>query len=116
MDICIDETKGIECYVDTELYGNYHKDRTEDSTPLLSRTWFAIFYMNYPVIWISKLQECISQSTIEVEYVALSHSIKELIKFTGLAEELNVIFDTDKIKPCAHNFALCLIRNPPGLR
>ena len=38
-------------------------------------------------------------STTQTEYVVLSHSMRELIPFIGLVEELNVIFDKDKIKP-----------------
>ena len=55
--------------------------------------------MNYPIVWVSKLQECISLSTTEAEYIALSHGMRELIPFTGLVEELNEIFNKDKIKP-----------------
>ena len=36
--IKIDKSKGIECYVDADFCGNYHKDRSDDPTTLLSRT------------------------------------------------------------------------------
>ena len=55
IEVKIDESKGIECYVDADLYGNYHKDHSDDPTTLLSRTRFIIFYMNYPIVWVSKL-------------------------------------------------------------
>ena len=63
IEVNIDESKGIECYVDADFCGNYHKDRSEDPTTLLSRTGFVIFYMNCPIVWCSKLQGCISLST-----------------------------------------------------
>ena len=119
IEVKIDESKGIECYVDADFCGNYHKDRSEDSTNLLSRTGFVIFYMNCPIVWASKLQGCISLSTTEAEYVALSHAMRELIPFTGLVEELNEIFNKDKIKPIVkcklfedNNGALELARAP----
>ena len=55
--------------------------------------------MNCPIVWVSKLQGCINLSTIEIEYIAPSHSIRELIPFTGLVEELNEIFHKEKFKP-----------------
>ena len=54
--------------------------------------------MNCPIVWVSKLQGCISLSTTEAEYIALSHSMRELIPFTGLVE-LNEIFHKEKLKP-----------------
>ena len=54
--------------------------------------------MNCPIIWILKLQECIRLSTIETEYFTLSRSMKELTPFTGLAKDLSLIFDKDKMK------------------
>ena len=75
--------------------------------------------MNCPIVWASKLQGCISLSTTEAEYIALSHAMRELIPFTGLVEELNEIFNKDKIKPIVkcklfedNNGALELARAP----
>ena len=84
--------------MDAYFCGNYHKDRSDDGTILLSRTGFVIFYMNFPVIWLSKLQGCISLYTTESEYIALSQSMRDLIPCTGLVEVLNEIFNKDKIK------------------
>ena len=44
------------------------------------------------VVWVYLLHT-------EAEYIALSHSMRELIPFTGLVEELNEIFNKDKLKP-----------------
>ena len=54
--------------------------------------------MNCPIAWVSKLQGCISLSTTEAEYIALSHIMRELIPFTGLFEELNEILHKEKLK------------------
>ena len=78
----------MEYNVDADFCGNYHKDRSEDPTNLLSRTGFVILYMNYPIVWVSMLQGCISLSTTESEYIALSHAMRVLILITGLVEEL----------------------------
>ena len=95
----IDESKGIECHVDADFCGNYHKYRSDDPTTLLSRTGFIIFYMNCPIVCVSKLQGFISLSTTEAEYIALSHAMRELIPFSGLVQELNEIFLKDQLKP-----------------
>ena len=84
IEVNIDKSKGIDWYVDVDAIfcGNYHKDCSEDPTTLLSRTGFVIFYMNCPIVWVSKLQGCIILSTTEAEYIALSHATRELIPFT----------------------------------
>ena len=78
-----------------------------------------IFDMNCPIVWISKLQGCISLSTTESEYAILPHIMRELIPFTGLVEELNEIFHKEKLKPTVkrksfedNNGALELARAP----
>ena len=38
IEVKIYESKGIEYYVDVDFGGHYHKDRSDDATPLLSRT------------------------------------------------------------------------------
>ena len=75
--------------------------------------------MNFPVIWLSKLQGCISLPTTEVEYIVLLQSMRELIPFTGLVEELNDILNKDKLKPVVkyklfedNNGALELAKSP----
>ena len=88
IEVNIDKQKGMEYNVDADFCGNYHKDRSEDPTNLLSRTGFVILYMNYPIVWVSMLQGCISLSTTESEYIALSHAMRVLILITGLVEEL----------------------------
>ena len=90
--IKIDKSKGIECYVDADFCGNYHKDRTDDTTTLLSWTWFVIFYMNCPVVWVSKLQGSISLSTTESEYVALSQSMRELIPLLIFSQRYWILY------------------------
>ena len=45
--------------------------------------------MRCPLLWVSKLQSLISLSTMEAEYIALSHSMRELI---GTREILKDIF------------------------
>ena len=75
--------------------------------------------MNFPVIWLSKLQGCISLPTTEVEYIVLLQSMRELIPFAGLVEELNDILNKDKLKPVVkyklfedNNGALELAKSP----
>ena len=46
-------------------------------------------FMGCPLLWISKLQTQIALSTMELEYIALSHSMRELI---GVREVLKDVF------------------------
>ena len=88
IEVNIGKPNGMEYNVDADFCGNYHKDNSEDPTNLLSRTGFVILYTNYPIVWVSMLQGCISLSTTESEYIILSHVMRVLIMFTGLVEEL----------------------------
>ncbi len=45
------------------------------------------------MIWCSKLQTEIALSTIEAEYIAMSHALQETIPGRNLIKEINCIFD-----------------------
>ena len=46
-------------------------------------------FMDCPLLWISKLQTQIALSTMESEYIALSHSMRELIAIREILKELH---------------------------
>ena len=58
-----------------------------------SRTGFVIVYAGVPLIWCSKLQTQIALSTVEVEYLALSHSAREIIPTQELLQEIAQSFN-----------------------
>ena len=82
-----DISVGINCFIDADFAGNWRKEDAEDRNSLLSRTGFVIFFCGYPITWVSKLQAGVALSTTEAEYIALSHSMRELIPFRSLVLE-----------------------------
>ena len=59
-------------------------------------------YANCPVLWCSKLQTEIALSTTEAEYIALSQSMREVIPFMTLLQEINKIFPINTKKAQFH--------------
>eukprot|EP00957_Ditylum_brightwellii_P006621 502553-Ditylum_brightwellii.AAC.1 len=55
-----------------------------------------------PVIWSSKLQTLISESTMEAEYIALSMSCQELLPLKDLTEEVASFLHLAKEKKTIH--------------
>ena len=53
-----------------------------------SRTGFLITFNNCPLLWVSKIQTEVALSTTEAEYIALSHSLREVIPLVRLLEEM----------------------------
>ena len=49
-------------------------------------------FANCPLLWVSKLQTEIALSTLNSEYVALSHSVRALLPLKSLIKEV-----TDKL-------------------
>ena len=50
---------------------------------------YLIEFMSCPLIWVSKLQTQIALSTMDPEYIALNHSMRDLIVIRGVLQELN---------------------------
>ena len=83
--------KSFEVYADADFSGNWYKPTAEkDASTAKSRTGYVITYASCPITWASKLQGCISLSTTESEYVALSQSLREAIPLMNLLKELNI--------------------------
>ena len=59
----------------------------------MSRTGYVIKYANWPVLWCSKVQSEIDLSTTETDYIALRQSMREVIPFINLLQEVNKIFN-----------------------
>jgi hypothetical protein len=45
-------------------------------------------YSGVPVLWVSKMQTQIALSTIEAEYIALSHSMRDLIPVQEILKDI----------------------------
>jgi hypothetical protein len=99
-----DHNKSFEVFADADFAGNwYSKTADEDPSTAKSRSGFVILYGGCPLLWGSKLQTCISLSTTEAEYVALSQALRETIPIMNLLSELkDQDFHNDNTKPTVH--------------
>jgi hypothetical protein len=116
------ESLDIECYVDSDFCGLWKTEDRSDPTSVKSRTGFVICIANCPVVWSSKLQSRIANSTMEAEYNALSSAMKEVLplqellravaKGVGLPEDFHTEFRTTVWED--NNGALTLANLEPG--
>jgi hypothetical protein len=90
------EDLALDCYVDADYAGLWGVEDDQDPTCVKSRTGFVITLGGAPVLWISKLQTEICLSTLESEYVALSHAMRELLPMRLLVEELSDSLGVDR--------------------
>ena len=74
----------MECHVDADFAGLWPLEDLADPTCVKSRTGFIICISGCPVIWSSKLQTDIAQSTMEAEYNALSTAMRDVIPMQTL--------------------------------
>ena len=78
----------FDCYVDADFCGNRDQDTAEDDpTTAKSRTGYVIKYAGCPIVWQSKLQTEVAQSTTEAEYIALSTALCDVTSLMYLLEE-----------------------------
>ena len=83
------ENKSFEAFADADFAGNWNSQTAmDDPSTAKSRTGFVITYASCPILWASKLQTCISLSTTEAEYVALSQCLRDTIPIMQLLQEL----------------------------
>jgi hypothetical protein len=84
---------GFEIYVDSD-YAKCRDDRK-------SVTGYVILFHGNPVAWKSKGQSCVTLSTTEAEYIALSQAVaeclflKQVIESIGLEVKLPIIVNED---------------------
>ena len=78
----------VDCYVDADFGGLWGSENDQDPISVKSRTGFIIMFMGCPLLWVSKLQSQIALSTMEAEYPALSHSMRELIGMREILKEI----------------------------
>ena len=79
----------VDCYVDADFAGLWGSEDPQDPISVKSRTGFVIQFMGCPLLWVSKLQTQVSLSTMEAEYIALSHSMRELIGTREILKEIH---------------------------
>jgi hypothetical protein len=80
--------KTLDCYVDADFAGNWMPFTSSDPSSIKSRTGYVILFANCPLLWASKLQTEVALSTTEVEYIALSQAMSDLIPLRYLLEDI----------------------------
>jgi hypothetical protein len=70
------------------LVGYSDSDWAGDVRDAKSTTGLFFQYDGAPVLWISRKQDCVSLSSTEAEYVALSEAVKECLWIRALLQEM----------------------------
>ena len=87
----------VHCYVDADFGGLWGTEDGQDPISVKSRTGFVIMFMGCPLLFVSKLQSQLALSTMEAEYIALSHSMRELIGIRQILKDIHTYVLSDTI-------------------
>jgi hypothetical protein len=80
--------EGMECWVDAAHASEWNnKTASNDPNTARSRMGYVITYAGCPMHWSSKMQTEIALSTTEVEYIALSQAMREVLPIIWLMIE-----------------------------
>ncbi len=83
------EDENFEVWADADFAGNWvPEDAQWDRDTARSRSGFVIKYLGVPILWKSQLQDTISLSTTEAEYVCLSQALRRTIPIMKLVQEM----------------------------
>jgi len=83
----------LDCHVDADFAGNWNPKDPEDPSSVKSRTGFLLTFAGVPILWKSKIQDCIALSTMESEYIALSTAMRSLIHARALLLDISAKFN-----------------------
>ena len=98
--------------------GQWSVKKNHDPLCVKSHIGYMLLVGNCPVHWVSKLSTEVAVSTMEVEYIALSTAMHDLIPLRTLVDEVKEFMNAD-ILPCQtfskvfedHNGALVLVHD-----
>jgi hypothetical protein len=99
-----DGNEEIRAYTDADWAGS--------TSEFKSYSGFVIFMGKMPIVWRTRKQNCISLSTQEAEYVAMSECSKELQWLNNLLEELDLKSNNKPVLFCDNTSAIRLAENP----
>ena len=90
----------VDFYAGADFAGLWVNEDPQDPIYARSRTGFVATFANCPLLWVSKLQTEIAHSNLNSEYVALYHSVRELLPLKSLIKEVidNLGIDCDNLK------------------
>ena len=77
-----------DCHADTYFAVLWGYENPQYHICARSRTGFVLTFANCTLLWVSKVQRVIALSTLQSEYVALSHSVRALPPLKSLIREV----------------------------
>uniref|UniRef100_A0A2N9EYJ2 Integrase catalytic domain-containing protein n=1 Tax=Fagus sylvatica TaxID=28930 RepID=A0A2N9EYJ2_FAGSY len=111
-------TKGLKLTyhgsTDLKLHGFSDSDYQGCLDSRKSTSGFVFMLCGGAIVWKSKKQECVAQSTMEAEYVALNAAAKEAIFLKQFLAELQIVECVQKPIPifCDNNSAIAISKDP----
>ena len=89
----------IDLFCDGDFAGLYRSDPDSTVTSAKSRMGYVILLSGCPLIWRSSLLQEVALSVCEVEYAALSYSLRALIPIRRILQEMISQLNLDTILP-----------------
>lgn len=82
--------ESLQCFVDADFVGNWDPkgEPLKDPDTARSRSGYVATLAGCPILWASKLQPCVTPSSSESEFVALSTALREIIPIMVLLKEI----------------------------
>ena len=74
--------------MDADFSGLLNREAHNDENCFKKRTGYVLCISKCPVVWITCLQEVITLSTMESEYVALSMAMRDLLPLKRLVQAI----------------------------
>ncbi|MCO5550458.1 hypothetical protein L7F22_003945 [Adiantum nelumboides] len=102
---------GINAFAKLSVVGYTDADFAGDLDRRRSTSGYLYTFAGGAISWFSRLQSCVTLSTIEAEYVATSESCKEAIWLTRLVGDLGIVGEIPVLH-CDSQSAIQLARNP----
>jgi hypothetical protein len=92
--------------VDADFVGLFIVEGGQQPIAVKSRTGYVIMYSGVLVLWVSKMQTQVALSTMEVKYIALSQSMRDLIPINEILKDIkkNMFLDENYTPKCASHF------------
>jgi hypothetical protein len=101
-----DKYDQVDCYVDTDFAGLHSVEDGQENISVKSRTGYVILFSGVLILWVSKMQTHIALSTMEAEYITLSHSMRDLIPVREILNEIKgcVFLGDNYTMKCASHY------------
>jgi hypothetical protein len=78
----------MDIFVDSDFAGQWGYEPSSEPVSAKSRMGYVFYLAGFPLMWKSKLIDCICLSTAEAEYTALSQCLRDFIPVQRVVLEL----------------------------